>query len=132
MADTRSIPLNYCPRAALLVVGVPRQGISRQFPYPPPSPVSCPYALSFFCFLSRTTNISPLPMFFPSALHAHTFFVFGLKDNPLAEERVRLREELRASDPLESTSRGNEDDDCGAGLGWLEGGASGDVGQGDY
>lgn len=59
------------------------------------------------------------------------YVCFG-KDNPLAEERLRLREELRASDPLIDSSAGNEEDDCGAGLGWLEVGASDDVSQGDY
>lgn len=53
-----------------------------------------------------------------------------LKDNPLAEERVRLREELRASDPLDN--RGSGDDNGGVGLGWLEGEESDDAGQGDY
>lgn len=53
------------------------------------------------------------------------------KDNPLAGERMRLREELRASDPLDNNG-GNGDNDCGVGLGWLEGGACGGAGQGDY
>ena len=57
-------------------------------------------------------------------------FALLLKDNPLAEERERLREELRASDPLDA--RGSRCDDGGVGLGWLEGGESDDAGQGDY
>lgn len=56
--------------------------------------------------------------------------LYAWKDNPLAEERVRLREELQASDPLDD--RGNRDDNCGVGLGWLEVGTSDDGGQGDY
>lgn len=59
--------------------------------------------------------------------------VAWLQENPLAEKRVRLREEVRAADPFDHG--GNEGDDCAGGseLGWLEGGADGGgTGQGDY
>ncbi len=53
-----------------------------------------------------------------------------IKNNPLAEERVRLREELRESDPLEVDHHGDE----AGGLGWLEGVVRDEHegGQGDY
>ncbi|CAM9326520.1 unnamed protein product [Ectocarpus fasciculatus] len=53
--------------------------------------------------------------------------------NPLAEERVRLREERLAADPLEAAaSLGDESAQGGGGLGWLAGVEGDATGNGDY
>ncbi|CAM9692211.1 unnamed protein product [Hapterophycus canaliculatus] len=55
------------------------------------------------------------------------------KDNPLAEERLRLREERRAADPLGAPSAGTSEADGRTGFGWLAGVGDDDTtGEGDY
>ncbi|CAM9408851.1 unnamed protein product [Pylaiella littoralis] len=54
------------------------------------------------------------------------------QENARAEERERLREELRAADPFDNDGHGGEAVGGGSALGWLEGGVDDNAGQGDY